>query len=132
MEGLYDRIELLCNSRGINITQMCKESGVPRSTLSDFKANRIKSISTDKLAKIADFFEVSVDYLLGKENQKENAPAKAEAYVNGDSELNEYLEELKNREECRMLFSLAKGATKEDVMRAVAIIEALRREEEGR
>jgi len=31
-----------------------------------------------------------------------------------------------------MLFSLAKGATKEDVLRAVAIIEALRREEEGR
>lgn len=53
-------------------------------------------------------------------------------YVNGDTILNDFLEELKNREECRMLFSLTKGATKEDVMRAVAIIEALRREEEGR
>ena len=43
-----------------------------------------------------------------------------------DDELNEYLEELKNREDMRMLFSLAKGATKEDVMQAVKIIEALR------
>lgn len=67
MDGLYERIEQLCGERGINITQMCKEAGVPRSTLSDYKANRIKSIATDKLAKIADYFDVSVDYLLGKE-----------------------------------------------------------------
>ena len=40
-----------------------------------------------------------------------------------------YLEELKNRSEMRMLFSLAKGATKEDVMQAVKIIEALKKDE---
>lgn len=45
------------------------------------------------------------------------------------SELQEYLEELKNRSEMRMLFSLAKGATKEDVMQAVKIIEALKKDE---
>lgn len=77
-------------------------------------------MSTDKLTKIADYFNVSVDYLLGNEKK----PAATE-----DDELNEYLEYLKNREDGRMLFSLAKNATKEDVMRAVAIIEALRKEE---
>ena len=40
---------------------------------------------------------------------------------------NEYLEELKNRPEMRMLFSLAKGATKEDIEQAVKIIEALKK-----
>ena len=61
--------------------------------------------------------------------KKEKAPANAEAYVNDDPELTEYLEELKNRNEMRMLFKLAKNATKADVMRAVAIIEALRKED---
>ena len=42
------------------------------------------------------------------------------------------VEELKNRSELRMLFSVSKNATREDVMRAVAIIEALKKEEEGR
>ena len=46
--------------------------------------------------------------------------------------LAQYLEELKNRSELRMLFSVSKNATREDVMRAVAIIEALKKEEEGR
>ena len=46
-----------------------------------------------------------------------------------DEELQEYLEELKNRSEMRMLFSLAKGATKEDVEKAVKIIEALKEDD---
>lgn len=49
--------------------------------------------------------------------------------VNNDPELTAYLEELRNRPEMRMLFSVAKGATKEDVEKAVAIIEALRKTE---
>lgn len=41
-------------------------------------------------------------------------------------ELTEYLEMLRTRPECRMLFSLTKDATKEDVEKAVAIITVLR------
>lgn len=44
-----------------------------------------------------------------------------------DDELNELLEELRNREDLRMLFKLAKGATADDVRQAVKIIEALRK-----
>ncbi len=132
MSELYNRIYSLCQGRRITITDLCRLSGASRGSLTDLKMGRINTLKAETMKKIADYFEVSVDYLMTGEQQKEKAPAKAEALVNGDAELNEYLEELKNREECRMLFSLAKGATKEDVMRAVAIIEALRREEEGR
>jgi transcriptional regulator with XRE-family HTH domain len=44
-----------------------------------------------------------------------------------DEELNELLEELRNREDMRMLFKLAKSATADDVRQAVKIIEALRK-----
>lgn len=86
---------------------------MPRSDLSDYKAGRIKSLSADKLSKIANYFGVSIDYLLGNTEQKEKP------LVNEDEELTEYLDELKNRPEMKMLFSLAKGATKEDVEKAV-------------
>lgn len=65
MDELYNRIENLCKEAGENITTMCKLAGVPRSALSDYKAGRIKSLSADKLSKIASHFNVSVDYLLG-------------------------------------------------------------------
>lgn len=119
MDDLYARIENMCKSAGTNITTMCRESGVPRSALSDYKAGRIKSLSADKLSKIANYFGVSIDYLLGNTEQKEKP------LVNEDEELTEYLDELKNRPEMKMLFSLAKGATKEDVEKAVKIIETL-------
>ena len=51
------------------------------------------------------------------------------ALVHDDEELTAYLEELKNRDEMRMLFSLARGCTREEVEQAVRIIEVLRRQE---
>ena len=42
-----------------------------------------------------------------------------------DAQLQEYLEELRTRPEQRALFSLTKNATKEDVEKAVRIVDAL-------
>ncbi len=81
----------------------------------------------DKLDKLADFFGVSIDYLLGREEKKSLSPA----VTTEDEELMEYLEELKTRPEMRVLFSLSKNATKEDVEDAVRIIEALRKGRQG-
>ena len=107
---------------------MCVDLGLSKSLGTKLKENPEKTINSETAQKIADYFGVSVDRVLGTD-QKEKAPANAEAYINGDPELTEYLEELKNRDEMRMLFKLAKNATKADVMRAVAIIEALRKED---
>ncbi|MCI6959066.1 MAG: helix-turn-helix transcriptional regulator [Oscillospiraceae bacterium] len=77
MSEIYERIESLCKKSGINITIMCKETEVPRSALSDYKAGRTKSLSTATLSKIAVYFGVSVDYLLGNE-EKPTTPAGSE------------------------------------------------------
>lgn len=73
MSEIYERIESLCKKAGINITTMCKETEVPRSALSDYKAGRTKSLSAATLSKIAVYFGVTVDYLLG--NVKKEKPA---------------------------------------------------------
>lgn len=119
MSNLYNRIEELCKEKNESITTMCKESGASRASLSDLKVGRKQSLSAETLSKIAAHFGVSVDYLLGNETDQ--------PLINGDEELTEYVEMLKNRPECRMLFQLSKNATKEDVEAAVRIIEALRK-----
>ena len=70
MDEIYKRIETLCTARGVNITSMCKAAGVPRSALSDYKAGRIKSLSADKLQKIASYFDASIDEILGTTTRK--------------------------------------------------------------
>ncbi len=74
MSILYNRIEALCGRKSITITQMCKDAGVSRASLTDLKMNRKQSLSSTTLSKIALYFGVSVDYLLGH-NETKKQPA---------------------------------------------------------
>lgn len=73
MVELYERIEKLCKDRGINVTTLCTACGIPRASLSDFKAGRKKTLSAKTLSVIADYFNISVDYLYGKTVDEESA-----------------------------------------------------------
>ena len=77
LDEMYERIEQLCREAGVNVTTMCREGG--RASLGAFRlqGGRIKSLAADKLAKIAGYFNVSVDHLLGKE-EKPAAPKDGE------------------------------------------------------
>lgn len=69
---LYERIIALCRERGITGSRVCLELGLSKSTLSDIKSGRKKSMHPDTIQKFATYFGVTVDYLLG--NKTENAP----------------------------------------------------------
>lgn len=71
MYNLYENIYALCKERGITPGGLCGELGFRRSVLSDLKNGRKKSLDTTTLMKIAEYFNVSVDYLLtGEETKK--------------------------------------------------------------
>lgn len=65
MASLYENILTLCQQAGITGGKLCSELGFSRSTLSDLKARRVVSLSSAKLQKIAEYFGVPVDSLLG-------------------------------------------------------------------
>ena len=60
--NMYEKIEFLCNERGIKPAQLSKEVGIPRSTLSELKCGRTKTLSTQTLSKIAKYFGVTIGY----------------------------------------------------------------------
>lgn len=70
MCNLHENIYALCNERGITPGALCGELGFRRSVLSDLKNGRKKSLDTTTLMKIAEYFNVSVDFLLGVETKK--------------------------------------------------------------
>lgn len=95
--------------------------GITYQAISNYERG-ITRIDTDTLVKLCSVYGVTVSDILG-------ATAPGSETSGTDAELIEYLELLKARPECRMLFSLAKDSSKEDVEKAVAIIEAIRRTE---
>lgn len=72
---LYERIQSLCSSKGISPSKMCLELGLSKSTVSDLRSGRKKGVSTSTANKIANYFCVSVDYLLSGESDQKNIPA---------------------------------------------------------
>ena len=117
----YDKFVLLCNQKGVAPSRAALEAGISKSLVTKWKNNSVEVPSPEILRKLSAYFMDPVSELIG-EDQKEKP------LVNGDDELTEYLEILKTRPEMRMLFQLSKDATKEDVEKAVRIIEALRKD----
>lgn len=60
---LVDRIRALANQRDMSLPQLEVELGLGNGTISRWRSS---SPNTDKLQKIADYFNVSMDYLLGR------------------------------------------------------------------
>lgn len=66
MSSMYDCIEDLCRRQGTSITAMCRALGIPRSILSELRAGRTRTLSLKNAEKIAAFFDVPVETLLGE------------------------------------------------------------------
>ena len=72
MCNMYSILQKLCAQKGITITEMCKAAKISRAPLTELKMGRSKTLSSATLSKIAAYFGVSVDYLLG--NKEKPAP----------------------------------------------------------
>ena len=63
-EVLINRISMLCEQSGITKAKLFDECGLNKNIVNNLKRGSIPSV--DKIAVIADYFHVSVDYLLGR------------------------------------------------------------------
>ena len=95
--------------------EMAKLLGVGRTTYTKYESGDIR-LSAEMLKRLSKIFNVSIDAIVGEDDGDPD-----------DRELWEYREALRRDPERRMLFSLAKDATIEEVRQAVAVIDALKR-----
>ena len=65
----WNRLNQLINERNITSYKVSKETGISQGTFSQWKNNH-KKPQKDLINKIAKYFNVSVDYLLGKTDEQ--------------------------------------------------------------
>ena len=119
MKSIAERIRKRRAALHLSYQELAGRTGLSKSTLQRYETGAIASIPLKNLEPLARGLETTPEYLLGWSLR---------ASTEEDDELLAYLDELKNRSEMRMLFSLAKNATKEDVEKTVRIISALRKD----
>lgn len=79
----FDRLKKLCDEKGVSAYKACTDIGLNRAAVAKWKNGSIPSGGT--AAKLADYFGVTTDYLLGKE--KEKAPTNSGERKMSDAEL---------------------------------------------
>ena len=73
-QKMYEIFEQLLQKYGVTTYQVSKATGISQSTFSNWKSRR-NLLSADKATLIANYFGVSLDYLMtGKDEPKEKAP----------------------------------------------------------
>ena len=116
----FARFEELRQEKGIKKTFLAEKLHRTSTIFQDWKAGKSKP-SYGQLRIIAEALGTTPEYLTGETDEKK-------PLVNNDEELTEMLEEIRDDPDLRMLFSVTKGATKEDIQKAIKIIQMLKGE----
>ena len=66
---MYERIRNLREDKDLRQEDLAKVLNCTQACYSHYESGK-RDIPTDVLQKLADFYEVSIDYLLGRTNQK--------------------------------------------------------------
>lgn len=124
---MYEIFEQLLQKFGVTAYQVSKATGISQSTLSSWKARR-NLIGGEHAKKIADYFGVKVEYLMYGKTDEENVKIVDEDnnIIVLDDDALALIDSLRERPEMKMLFSVSRNATTEDILKAVKIIEALK------
>lgn len=125
---LGDRLRYLRSKNQMERQQLADATGITYHALSKYETNA-RQPDHETLNKLADYFNVSTDYLLGRTDDPA-AFDDVRQHINDDEAL-EYLDHLHKRPEMKALFSVSRKATKEDIETAITLIEALKRKSQG-
>lgn len=91
---LSDRIQQLIDENNISQSELEKKLGFGKGTISKWKGNTAPS--ADKLQKIADYFGVTIDYLMTGRKYGEHGIDTLAAHFDGDELSEEEMEEIMN------------------------------------
>ena len=121
---MYEIFEKLLEEYNVTAYKVCKATGLTTATISNWKAGRYTP-KQDKMQKIADYFGVSIEYLMTGE-EKEGSET---YYLN--KETAKAAQEIFENKELRMLFDAAHDADPEDLRALHSMALALKRKERG-
>lgn len=121
---LFERVERLRAEKRISQGKLEKELGFSNGSISKWKNSMP---SPERLSKLADYFGVSVDYLVTGEDKSNLSDRKY--YINDETA--EMADKIFHSKELRLLFDAASDAEPEDLETVHQMLLALKRKERG-
>lgn len=115
---MYTIFKELCDQKGVTPYRVAKDTGIGRSTFTDWKKGRTPR--ADKLKKLADYFGVSVEVFF------EDVPTSGQQeHYYLDDETREIVDLMHKNPEYKVLFSASRKLKPEDLAIIKAMIERM-------
>ena len=105
---VFDKVKILCDERKISINDLEEALGYSKNTLYRLKT---QNPGADKLQSIADYFDVSVDYLLGRTDKKRYY----DLTEKDERDIEKQLEDIINNVESESGFAAFDGSTLDEL-----------------
>ena len=116
---MYENYERILKERGLTNYKVSKDTGIAQSVLSTWKTKGTTP-KADKLQILAEYLGVSIDYLLGVQQN-----VQSEEYYQND-EASRAAQEAFDDPDLRLLFDAAKGSRPEDIRMAAEMLRRLK------
>ena len=125
---LNDKIKTLRKEKNISQEDLAKALGLSRSTIAGYETNKRKP-DINTIHKIADFFNISVDYLLGRSIQRV-ANDKINLVLSSDPELSDFLDKFLKSRDLQKIFKLIKDLNPTTIKQIIGIIKVFKNGEQ--
>lgn len=121
---MYEIFEQLLQKHNVTSYKVSKEAGVTQTALSNWKSGK-STPTTKTLQKIADYFGVTIDYLMTGEEKEESVIY----YI--DEETAKLAQEMFEDEDMRSLFDMKRNMPPERFKTHIEFMKSLYRQEKG-
>lgn len=125
-QNVFKRLRM---SSGLTQTEFAEKIGISRSTIGMYETGA-REPDFEILERIADFFNVDIDYLLGRTDKTALLPETVGRYYLND-ETAAIAQEIFESKELKALFSVQRGMAPEDLKALHNMALALKRKEQG-
>jgi transcriptional regulator with XRE-family HTH domain len=116
-------------SRNLTQEELAKALNISRASLGMYETDK-RNPDPEMLKKFANYFDVTIDYLLDMPDSGMNIQQISEA-VKDDPELIEFWDMLKDREDLQILFKQTKKLDSKGIQQIIRIIKAIEDEEDN-
>lgn len=124
MSILSERLMQIAAEKQLSTRDIANATGASKSAIQRYLSGERENVPLSFVQAFARAYNVDASYLMGWTDDRRGVQAEAE------DEIWELREQLRRRPEMRTLFMASKNATKEDLLRTIQIIEALKKASE--
>lgn len=120
----HDRLKELRKEKDLYQKELADKLNIGRTTIANYEQGK-RFPDKDTLNKIADYFNVSVDYLLGRTNHRQDPNEKITKALEEQPELLDFWEQFKKRESMQLLFKQTRNMSDKSIQDVVNFMKSV-------